>query len=250
MIQAAFQKADELEAEKKKKSQIVIVVMTDGIDDPPPASQHKRLNIKEISQRFNNKDWWVYLVNLHDLKESQKVKALKSELEKVVKHATVIEAGADPQKGIEQDLAGDIKQKESGAGRAILPILIALLVVALVLWLIYYFYQFSMLKVTGKIEYWNNEVLDPYISLYDLAKRNGKSITIGKGFDSNVTIRDIEISTPFSITAVRVDKMVKLQILSGGKYSIEFVNKEQGRYLEHGDIFKVANYTFRYSSEG
>jgi len=246
MIQAAFQKADKLE--KEEDNQIVIVVMTDGIDDPPPYSKHKRLNIKEISSRFNNKDWWVYLVNLNEVKESKKVAALKSELEKVSKHTTVIEAGQDPTKGIEKDLPEDIKEKENGAGRVILSILIALIVIIIVLGLIYYFYQFSTLKVAGTLEYWNNEVLDPYITTYDLNKRAQKTITIGKGFDSNVTIRDIAINQPFSITAVRVEKLIKFVIQPGGKYPIEFINKEHGQYLENGDIFKVANYTFKYTN--
>ncbi|HRZ26650.1 MAG TPA: VWA domain-containing protein [Spirochaetota bacterium] len=249
MIQAAFSKAESLETEEDNDRQIVIVVMTDGIDDPAPDSLDKRLNIKEISSRYSNKDWWVYLVNLSELRQTKKVAILKKELDKVTKHATIIEAGKDPAKGIQQDLQKDIEDKDTGTGDIILTILLVLIIIAAILGLIYFFTRYSSLRVTGILEYWSSEVLDPYITNVNLTKKGARTVYVGKGFDSTVTIRDIQINVPFEISAVRVEKRAMLKISTRGSYSIDFVNKEQGQYLESGDIFKVSNYTFKYSSE-
>lgn len=246
MMKSAFQKADELQKEDDDR-QVVIVVMTDGLDDPPPFSS-KKLNIKEISQRYSNKNWWIYLVNLNEVKDNKKIAQLKSEISKVSKHTKVIDAGKDVSKGIEEDVKADIATKESSTGTTILVIFIALIIIAIILFVIYYFYQYSLLKVSGKIEYWNNEVLDPYMVNADLGRRGEKIVRIGKGFNYTVNIRDIEIDAPVMITAERVDKEIKFKIESGGKYRIEFINKQPGAYLENGDIFKVQNYTFKYMS--
>ena len=247
MIKTAFKTADDLEKEDDDR-QIVIVVMTDGLDDPPPYSRNRRLDIKEISKRYSNKSWWVYLVNLNELKDNKRIAKLRKDLTKVTKHTKVIEAGDDVSKGIEQDIKKDIQSKESNVGSIILSLLIVFLIIAIIIAIIYYFYQYSLLKITGKLEYWNNEVLDPYISTTDLGRRGERTVQIGRGFSYTINIRDINIESPFNITAVRVEKEIKFKIESGGKYKIEFVNKQQGPYLENGDIFKVANYTFKFAA--
>ena len=184
MIQAAFSKAESLETEEDNDRQIVIVVMTDGIDDPAPDSLDKRLNIKEISSRYSNKDWWVYLVNLSELRQTKKVAILKKELDKVTRHATIIEAGKDPAKGIQQDLQKDIEDKDNGTGDIILTILLVLIIIAAILGLIYFFTRYSSLRVTGILEYWSSEVLDPYITNVNLTKKGARTVYVGKGFDS------------------------------------------------------------------
>ena len=40
---------------------------------------------------------------------------------------------------------------------------------------------------------------------------------------------------------------IKMAIVSGGN-SMEFINRDVGKFLVDGDIFKVNNYTFKYSA--
>jgi hypothetical protein len=247
MVRAAFKKADELEKEDEGH-QIVIVVMTDGLDDPAPESRAKRLLIKDIAKRYSDKTWWVYLVNLNELKENKSIARLKKDISGAVKQTTIIEAGKDIKTGIEKNLSQDVDKKIEESGSIAFPLLVALLIIAALLALIYFFLRFSRLKVHGTLEYWNNAVLDPYIMKYDLARRNTRQVVIGPSYNCILKIRDLEIKSPFTITAVKVGKEVKLEIKSGGNYAIDIVNKEHGGYIENGDIFKVVNYTFRYTA--
>jgi hypothetical protein len=71
---------------------------------------------------------------------------------------------------------------------------------------------------------------------------------VGKKNACNLTIRDLEISDPFKITASKVKKEIKNTLQAGKGYNIEYVNTDRGGYLKNGDIFRVANYSFKYTS--
>jgi len=248
MIKSVFQKADELES-KNEDLQTVIIVMTDALDDPPPHKVREKFNIKKIANKYQDKNWWIYFVKLSDLKKNKKVtereKKFASELKKVSKHTKIIEAGKDPEKGIEKDLPEDVKRLESESAGIIIPLIIAIIIIGIILGVIIFFVRLSKIKVTGRLEFWNNAVLDPYIQSFDMTQRNLREVAIGKGVGIALIIRDIDISGAFLIKAVKVGNLMKLELSSSKNVKIEFVNKESG-YLENGDMFKVENFTFKY----
>ena len=106
--------------------------------------------------------------------------------------------------------------------------------------------KLAEVKVSGKLEYWNNEVLKPYIENFDMTRFMDKQIVIGKGVGCHLNLRDFEIRTPFAIRAVRHEKEIKLEIQHAQDTAVEFKNRESGGFLQDGDIFQVNNYTFKY----
>lgn len=277
MMKTVFQKAQELEA-KDKDRQRIIVVMTDTLDDPPPGKLADRLNIKEIGKRYKDKDWFIFYVNFGDaVKNNPKLAKMQKELQaNISKFTNVIDAKTSPikstdkqtgaktaktnekliKKTIEEELPDNIskmteKKVEIAKDGAfpIIPLLIAFLVIAIVLAIIYYIKTVSGLKVSGKLEYWDHTLLSPYFENYDLTKQNAKEILVGPKNTYNLTIRDIEISDPFKITAIKANGEVNNNLQAGKGYLIEYVNRESGGYLKNGDIFRVANYTFKYISK-
>jgi len=249
MLKRAFAKADELEKDRDSR-QTVLVVMTDAIDDPPPFGRHRRVNIKSLSEKYEGKDWWIYLVNLSELKKDRRFVAkrekLKKELSRVSSHTKIMDAGRNIEKVIEKDLREDVQRLEKEQEGIAVPLIIALLVIGVVLLAIYYGRQFSLLKAFGKLEYWNNDVIDPYIEKYDLGRRKIREITIGRGAGIILHINDISISRPFSVYAVRDSGDVKMALKTGEGTQVEFINRDPGEFLEDGDMFRVGNYTFKY----
>ena len=260
MMKTVFQKAQELEA-KDKDRQRIIVVMTDTLDDPPPGKLADRLNIKEIGKRYKDKDWFIFYVNFGDaIKNNPKLAKMQKELQaNISKFTNVIDAKTNEKlikKTIEKELPENIskmtdKKTEIAKEGAfpVIPLLIALLVIAIVLAIIYYIKTVSGLKVSGKLEYWDHSLLSPYFENYDLTKQNVKEILVGPKNTYNLTIRDLEISDPFKITAIKANGEVNNNLQAGKGYLIEYVNRESGGYLKNGDIFRVANYTFKYTSK-
>jgi len=247
MIDAVFSKAELLQNEDKNR-QVVIVVMTDGIDDPPPYST-KHLNIEKISKRFQDKDWWIFFVNYSDLKKDKQLASrrekLKEELKVVSEKTEIIDVDSrmPVDKGIEE-----VQKKEASYGGILFPLLIALLVIAGLIGILYYFKKLSELKVSGRLEYWNNELINPTIENFDLTKYLAKDIVIGSSLGCHLNIRDFEGKSPIVISAVRGPaKEVKMALRGGGKdYAIEFKNRETGEFLEDGDVFQAKNFTFKY----
>lgn len=261
MIQAAMSKAQELE-EKDEDRQQVIVVMTDALDDPPPDSRKDRLNIKDIAENYKDKDWFIFFINFGKAGENQKLAQIQKELKtSVTEYTHVIDAKETKAqtiekniaKTIEEDLSTNIdemttKRIEKEGSFPIIPLLIAILIIIILLLILYYFKTYSKVKVSGQLEYWDHTMLSPYFEKYNLTKQNVKEILIGKKGSCNLTIREIEINDPFRITATRVNGEIKNTLQPGKGYNIEYVNKEPGGYLKNGDIFKVANYTFKYTT--
>ncbi|MFH0974149.1 MAG: vWA domain-containing protein [Spirochaetota bacterium] len=272
MMKTAFQKAQELEAKNKKRQQ-VIVIMTDAIDDPPPGKRADRLNIKQIGKNYKDKDWFIFFVNFGEaLKSNPQLAKMQKELTAdVTKYTKVIETNAGQakktdkmtgkttlytgekgiQKSIEKDLSENIKnmedKKDGKGGFPYKILIIALLIIAIVLAVLYYFKNYSKLRVTGKLEYWDHTMISPYFEKFDLTKQDAKEILVGTKTSCNLTIRDIEITDPFKITAIKVNGEVKNALQAGKGYAIEYANRDPEGYLKNGDMFKIANYTFKYS---
>ncbi len=254
MIRNVFQTAQKLE-EKEKGRQRVIVVLTDALDDPPPGRRHEHFDIKKISKQYNNKDWFIFFVNLGDLQTRRQFdKTRKDVKESVSPYTKVVDATDAPDKVIEKQLMQDVRsmsaeRRENERTFFSSPWFFAALVLLLVLLVLILVRRFLRLRVTGVLDYWNNTILDPYINTINLSRQEGRKISIGRGSGCTVNIRDIEIAEPFGIVA-RSDKgVVKCVLQWGNSYTIEFQSGVQGEFLKDGDVFKVANYTFKYSIE-
>ncbi len=252
MLRQVFKKAVELE-DKEKKRQRVIVVMTDALDDPPPGHKGERLNIKKISKEYNEKDWFIFLVSLGDLAKDARIKKVQQDLkEGVSRYTKVVDAGKSPDKAIGKDLIKDVdkmmlEKKEREKTFLSSPFFYAILLLLLIGIVFILLRRFAALKVQGTLDYWNHGLLDPYINTYNLSRQNAQKILIGRGTGNNLNVRDIEVNEPFCIVGTRKDGKVGYVLQWGNSYNIEFVNGDPGALLKDGDIFKVANYTFRYN---
>jgi hypothetical protein len=252
MIRSVFKKVAELE-DKSRGRERVIVVLTDGIDDPPPEARGKRLNIKEISKEYNKKDWFIYLVNLGDLKNNPRMAKLQKDLAaNVTKYTKVVDAGDAPAKVIEKDLIKDVQKdiadkKESERTFLSSPYFFAVLCLLGLAALFFLARRFMQLKVVGRLDYWDNTVMEPYIKSFDMGKLRKREITIGRGSGASLKITDIDIPEPFKVIARRAEGGVRCSLQWGNSYSIDFINKEHGEFIADGDVFKVGNYTFRYN---
>ncbi len=264
MIEVALKIAQNLE-QKDKSRQQVLVVMTDALDDPPPDKTGSKLNIRDIAKNYKDKDWFIFFINFSDAPVNKKLAGIQKDMEtSVSSYTNVITAGKASKtsskgtdqsiaKTIEEDLSANIqkmteKRIEKESGFPYIPLLIAILIIAIVLAVIFYFRSQARVKVTGKLEYWDHTLLNPYPENYNMTKQNAKEILIGRTSSSDLTIRDIEIPTPFKIIATRVSGEIKNTLQSGKGYDIEYINRESGGYLKNGDMFKIANYTFKYST--
>lgn len=254
MIKNVLSKAQELDVQEKER-QKVIVIMTDALDDPPPHQRKHRFNVKEIASAYGGKDWFIFLVNLGDLKKNKRLVEVQKEFKKSVSPYTkIIDAEKSPAKGIEKDLKKHIESSEEEKKlreRTFLasPYFIGIVVIIIVLLVLFYLKRLADLKVRGKLEYWNHELLDPYIENFDLTRQNARTVPIGKGISCLLNIRDIEITEPFKIVAEREKGKIQYSVVGGEGYTVDFVNREPGEFIQNGDMFKVSNYTFKYLSE-
>jgi len=251
MLKTVFALADELSKDKGKgkgERNLAIVIMTDALDDPPPGKRGDQFDLTKIAEQYSGKDWWIYLVNLADLQKSARVAAaqedLKKELLKVSEKTTIID-GTDPGKAITEDLAQDIRKKEM-AGSNIIPFAIAALLLLLLL-LIIYLRRAKSLKVHGTLEYWNHELIKPEVLSVNLNFYGMKTITVGKSSDSIVRIIELESRTPLYLKAVRSAGEIKVAVSHQDQEGLVFKNREAGEFLGNGDIFSVANFSFRYN---
>ncbi|MDY6933739.1 MAG: VWA domain-containing protein [Spirochaetota bacterium] len=287
MIKTVLQKAQELE-EKEKDRQRLIVILTDALDDPPPEMRKNRLNINDVTGAYQGKDWFIYFVNLGDLKKNKRMIQTQEVLKKrVSKYTKIIDAEENLQKSIEEDLKTDVErmtiekrmddEKDEDGGFSFLYLLLLLLLIAIVALLIYYFRQIygwiseflsdlfstiftgrfmgligalsgslSGVKLTGKLEYWDHTIIQPYINTFNITKQQIKELTIGRDSSCTLRISDIEIRKPFTIVAQKDSGTVKLNVQESEGSHVDYINKDPGGFLENGDMFKVANYTFRY----
>lgn len=245
MIYKVFQAAENIEKEEKTGN-TEIVIMTDAIDDPPPG-QTNRFNLKDFASKFGkNPNLWVYIISYTNLQGSGAAKRLGKKLALITNKVKIIET-SEPEKG-KKTLITDEKIQESRSRSVLVPLLIAIGCILLVFAVIYVIKKLSELRVAGRLEYWNNEIIDPNIYRFDLSRRSSKEVKIGKGFECAVNIRDISIKNPFSIKAVKLNGALRMRLFGNKGNTIEMVNRESDGMLQNGDIFKVGNYTFKYFS--
>jgi hypothetical protein len=242
MIKAVFKKAEEitkLEEDEEKKT--VIVIMTDALDDPPPGKRRERFNMKSLASEYSGKDWWIYFVSFTELKKNQKiVDELKKELEKVAKKTKIIDATGQPEKGMQE------VEKDHPADTGLpLWIIIGILIVAVLVIVLLVVKRGPGVVVTGTVEYWNTDILDPYIEKFDLGKHMTNEIVIGRGVNCHLKLHDIEIPGTFSIYADKNQPGLRIKTSPGVEFN--FKNKDAGNILEDGDIFEVGNFGFKYN---
>jgi hypothetical protein len=243
MIMKVLDEAKKLENEKSGRP-TEIVVMTDAIDDPPP-SELKKFNLKEFAEKYGKRsNLWIYILSFSNLKNTEAAKRLTTDISKITDKVKIIQT-AEPEKG-KEELISEEKKVEAEGRSVLLPIIIAALCILLLLAAIFFIKRLADLKVVGKLEYWNNEIIEPYIQHFDLARKQVREAVIGKGFGCTVNVRDINIKTPIAIKAIRQEGSVRMQLLDNESARAEMVNRQSDGLLQDGDIFKVGNYTFKY----
>jgi hypothetical protein len=241
MIKTVYKTAQQLE-EKNKTRNTVVIILTDGIDDPPPAFRGEQFNIKDVATP--DKDMFIFLVNLGDLKNNPKFAKLQQELG----GNTKVVDGSDVQKLLEKDLMKDVDktvEEHRSIWRNPLLYLAVLLLVLLVGYLIYR--RMAQVKVVGNLEYWDHTMMDPYVKTFDITKHPAKAILVGVGQGCELKIRDIQVHEPFRIYAKRDKDKIHIYVEPGKSTELVRQKGEPGSALNDGDIFSVTNYSFRYT---
>lgn len=256
MVKSALKKAQELE-DRDKDRQRVIVVMTDAIDDPPPGKRKDKLDISKIAENYKGKDWFIFFINFGDNNKNKKLIALQKQLTKDVTEFTKLiepdenlETDESLKKIIEEDISKNIQKmsevkREKSSDSTFNSSLLVLLIILIVLISLIYIRRYFELRVTGKLEFWDHTKLKPYITNFDLTKLHTRQISVGK--NGSLRISEIEINIPFLIKAIRDNGEIKMILKKGGDYDIVFSKSDHGAFLENEDIFKVANYSFKYT---
>lgn len=250
MINAVFDKARQLQTENPDNEQVIIII-TDAIDDPPPAARGHRYDIKTIAQQYSGSEWFVFFVNLGQVKEDAHLAKVQKEVkESVSQYTKVIDAGDSIEKVITQDLKQNIDEMVKVKAIDTRPfymhplfIIFTAIVLLIILFLI--LKRLAELKVKGALDYWNNELLEPMTEKVNLTAKNARTITVGKDRRNNICIRDLNVRHSVQFKAVRVDSAVRCCIIAP-ENTVEFINRDAGEILNDGDIFKIGNYTFRY----
>lgn len=224
----------------------VIIVCTDGVDDPPPMIDGKKLEIKDIAT--DKKEWYVYVLDLGNKATQEKIARLTGDIKKNLTPNVKVMQGSDTDKMIATDLPSDIKSNVVDKNRKYKITGFAALVLLLILAVIYLLRKEKGFPVTGKFEYWNHELLDPYIYTADLSNFHVKKLAVGKSSDCTLKIRELASKSPvgFVLSGVKSgnEVVVKLQVVD--QQNFIFVNREAGDVLQDGDMIKVSNYTFKY----
>ncbi|MDR3237606.1 MAG: VWA domain-containing protein [Spirochaetia bacterium] len=250
MLDGIFAKAEELQRENDNR-RLSIVVMTDGIDDPPPASADK-INITDISTKYEGKDWWIYMVDYQQLKS--KTDARRTQLEKGLKQVSdksvivdATEKPSDSMNSIMDAQKAELEKAKPFPFAKLAMIIGIIILIALLIALIKYLTKkHSQLKVRGILEYWNNDMIKPYIEKFDMTKFMLREILIGNRVGCQLKLRELELKEPFKIVATRHNREVRAKILSYNGAPLEFVNGTHGEVLENGEVFRAGNFMFRY----
>lgn len=243
MLRKVYDKAAELE--KQRSSKTVIVIMTDGIDDPPPHARDQRVDLDEIFSDVGTVERFVYLVNFSDAKDTPWFTGLRDEIAKHGPETKLIEARDDPEGGI-QEVYEDVERGTAERKRAVWPYFLVLIIVA-VAGALFFFRRNAQLKVSGNLEYWDNTVLRPYIGTLEFPGRE-KTVYVGRGPGTMYHINEMDISSPFKISAVREGAQIRMMLEPGPDKKINFHEGGEGNYLTDGTVFQIENYTFRYRS--
>jgi hypothetical protein len=245
MVRSVLDVAARLEA-KDKDRQRVIVVMTDALDDPPPSRMRDRFDIRKISTR--DKDWFIFLVNLGEVKDPKLVR-MQKQLMAVSKYTKVIDV-PQPGKTLDTDLTKNVEGMEETKKQDRMTMLMYTLIPLALILLVFLFFLLKRTltaKVAGKLDYWNHTLIEPTVKNFDLTKQNKGKITIGKVGGNTFTIKDLESMQPFVMDARKDKGRVVYEIIWGGG-TVEFMKRAADGTISDGDVFKIANYMFCYRS--
>ena len=268
MVDRVLKEAQTLE-NKDKDRQRVIVILTDALDDPPPGKRKNRLLIKDVAGAYKGKDWFIYFINLGDLKKNKGLVQLQKELKQVSGFTKIIDAEKSLEKSIQEDLKASVdkmivekskiiehrddKDTEGVStsfakfwSSVLLPLLLFLIIAGIIVFLVFFFKRLFEVAVIGRLEYWDHTVIEPNIRIFDMSAFNIREIKVGRSIDCQLKISDIDISKPFAIKAVGKQGEGRCIVVVEGDYEIEFVNKDASATLENNDIFRIANYSFKY----
>lgn len=255
MLQSVFTLADQLTKENAQKTtelkrNVVIVIMSDGLDDPPPSLRKDAFSLKAISDQFAGNDWWIYLVNLDAMQKSPKImEALgkfKDQLSKVSANTQMLD-GSDPNAAINEQLRKDIERREREQFYRLLAGVAVFLIVLIIIILI--IVKITAIKIKGRLEYWNHELLKPDVLTLSLTNYAKKQIFVGRTHECMARIREYESRMPFSLKAVRKKGKIMIKIDHPEGLEVGFKNREADGYLLDGDVFSASNMSFRYSAE-
>ena len=101
----------------------------------------------------------------------------------------------------------------------------------------------KLAKIEGYLEYWNGDLLDPVIEMFDLTRRMATEIVIGNNYSCTLNILDLEANSTLTIKSTREGGLILETDLED---ELSFINKEKSVDLQDGDIFKFGNHTFKY----
>ena len=255
MLKTVFALADQItkESEQNKaelKRNVVIVIMSDGLDDPPPSRAKEKFNLKKVAEQYSGNDWWIYLVNLDELQKSKEISAaqqnLLNELGKVSGNTSILD-GSDPDKAINEELRKDVENKEQEQFYRLLAVVSGFLI--LILLIVFIFIKMRSVKIKGRLEYWNHELLKPEVHNLSLTNFVKKEIILGRGASCTAKIRGYESRYTFSLKAVRKSGQILVAVSHEEGLDFGFKNKESDGYLQDGDIFSASNISFRFIAE-
>jgi len=255
MLKNVFALADQLTKESAQnatelKRNVVIVIMSDGLDDPPPSNGKEKFDLKQVAAQYSGNDWWIYLVNLDELQKSKQIsdaqKNLRMELSKVSGNTQMLD-GSNPDTAINDELKKDIDRKEKEQFYRLLTIVAGFLILLLIIILI--IKKLRSVKITGRLEYWNHELLKPEVISVSLTNLEKKEIVFGRTTACTVKVREFESRLTFSLKAVKKEGNVVLKISYEEGLDLGFKNKEADGYLLNGDIFSASNISFRYIAD-
>lgn len=251
MLQNVFALAEKLSNQNtdEVKRNLVIVIMSDGLDDPPPNKDKDRFSLKKIAEQYSGNDWWIYLVNLADMKKSSEIASALDKFSKdlkTVSENTMLIDNLDPNKAME-NIKKDNEHKEFIQKKVIPTVAIALALIILLSTFIYL--RIRKLKIKGVLEYWNHELLKPEVFRFDLTPLSAREIIVGRVVGCNVKVREYESRIPFTLKAKTKKGQVVIELLHPEGLEVGFKNKEYDGFVNNGDIFTVSNFSFRYLSE-
>ena len=252
MLKAVLRSASDLEA-KNPKRQRVIVILSDGLDDPPPAVRMRQLNIKAVSQPYQGKDWFIYLVNLGELKDNKAIEPIRRELAGVSPYTKVLGANDGPKKAIEEDLNKDVAAMEAAKRDRERPFytrpwfwgcagLFLLLIGGI------YAFRLSRLRLYGELEYYDMTapLYAREIKRFDLAEKKIRTALVGRQ-GTHFKIRDLNDVSSFMLSAIYMGGKCVVTVKPSKTVPVLFLSNATEGCLSDGDEFTVGNFQFRYT---
>ncbi len=233
---------------------ISAIVLSDGYDKPPQG--RKRISLKDYIKKDSKEtieDWFVHYIALGVLDER-----ISKDIKAAIPKATVqkIDIQKDPKadnkisevtEKLDKKIDEDIVAADSSNFWTYFLIFVAILLVILIILLILYLnWRRKKLILKGYLTYWNNERYKDEPRLLSIMDR--KSLSIGLGEENDLSIPEFSLKTPVIINPKfmqgKVVPVIDLKKLNKRNFKMHTGNRP---YLIQGDIFSVANYSFKYT---